>query len=136
MHPDWCDKSDDPVAVTLWKSDRPAMVEIWCGLYRHRIAKVYSLADGPKLCVRGFRIRDRQLYGDDADVPSDSEAHFHTALHELTDVRDRIILGRCACGTYSIERSAVRRAVIESQRSGETHPVFASWTDKPNTVQE
>ncbi len=127
-HPDWCDRADDPQAVMLWRSARPAMVEVWCGPRRHRIAKVYSLPGGPKLCVPGFRIRDQQLYGT-AGVARDSEAHFHTWLHDLTSSRDLHIIGRCSCGTFLIERERVRQAVSRSTAIGQTCPVYASWTD-------
>jgi hypothetical protein len=137
-HPEWCNESDDPQALELWSSDRPAMVTVWCGNHRHRIARVFSLASGPHLCVPAVYIRNKDIVRN-YNGSATTEGHLHAALLpvDFSGSRDTGTHGRCKCGTYYIRQGPVGDATRRSKATGLPVDLLGEWTEKsPNVVQQ
>lgn len=129
-----CQDSDDPVALALLQSKRPARLEVRCPVRRHRLAAVYDLPGhgGMVYAHRASRELLSHVFGlnrDDLDT-SDGQAymHGHAALIPLDELEARggagVMTLRCRCGSFDVDGpSCARRARI---RSSTTHVVLAT----------
>lgn len=120
-HPQWCDKSDDPMAVALWTSKRPALLTVWCGQHRHRLAKVYDLAGGEIVCFPGFTFHAQAMELGTKDHGGDT-AHMHAICVGLSAMDERE-WQHCVCGIWLIRADQLRRA-----RQAGHDTLTAKWT--------
>jgi hypothetical protein len=111
--PDWCQNADDPIAVALWKSKRPALLEVRCGNRRHRLAKVFaSPAGGKVLCLPGYKFKARDIELGEVDHGDDDD-YLPAALVDIAILSPAgdTWWGRCPCGTWKISSDRVHDAL-------------------------
>lgn len=113
QHPDWCDKYDDPRALLLWGSDRPARLAVVCPKRHHRLAAVYDIGTlgGLVLCQPPFSGMARDFFALDDDDPRAGEhIHYHAELQLLDEIDpgEMSPYGRCHCHTWSYRLDDIR----------------------------
>ncbi|MGI8676231.1 MAG: hypothetical protein ACR2JT_04775 [Nocardioidaceae bacterium] len=137
-HPDWCHEVDDPVALALWKSRTPALVDWWCGQQRHRVGKVYRLPEqGLVLVLPGYEARAVDVDLDGTVSDHQSEGHFHAVLYYLDEATGMgSVCSRCQCGTWLIRREQARSIGGKRRKGSPTFRRVAEYTRSPHTVQE
>jgi hypothetical protein len=130
VHPEWCPKRDNPIAVALWKDTRlPALLEVRCGTRVHRLAKVYAANGKRWLCLPAFDFIEQFMEQGDVDHGRNM-AHLHAALYDL-DTRERQQYLRCSHGMYAIQPADIQDAlkrgrkviVSEAVESSDSHKV-------------
>jgi hypothetical protein len=121
-HSQWCEKQDDPIAVVLWKSKQPALLEVRCGARVHRLAKVYAIHGKRGLCLPSFSFVEQFFEQGDRDH-GESIAHMHAALRDLDTVEDDQIQ-RCSHGTYLIRPARIRDALDRGRKT-----LVAEWVE-------
>jgi hypothetical protein len=121
-HPQWCEKQDDPIAVVLWKSKQPVLLQVRCGARVHRLAKVYAANSKRWLCMPGFDFV-AQFFEQGEKHHGDVINHMHAALRDLDAVEDDQIQ-RCSHGTYLIRIDRVRDALDRSRKT-----LVAEWAE-------
>jgi hypothetical protein len=121
-HPEWCEKQDNPIAVALWKSKRPALLDVRCGTQIHRLAKVY-VANGKRwLCMPAFSFV-AQFFEQGAKHHGDAISHMHAVVEDLDFLADDQVQ-RCSHGTYLIRPARVRDALDPGSKT-----VVAQWVE-------
>ena len=113
-HPEWCSKRDDPIAVGLWQSGQPALLDVRCGARVHRLAKVYEIHGKRGLCLPAFSFV-AQFFEQGDKHHGDAINHMHAVLHDLDPLND-VQLQRCSQGTYLIRPAEVRDALARGRK--------------------
>jgi hypothetical protein len=121
-HPEWCVKRDDPIAVALWTSKRPALLEVRCGRRVHRLAKVYGANGKRGLCMPGFDFV-AQFFEQGEKDHGTTINHMHAALKDLDALEDDQVQ-RCSHGTYLIRPVRVRDALDQGSKT-----IVAEWVE-------
>lgn len=119
-HPEWCLERDHPIAVWLWQSGQPALLEVRCGARIHRIAKVYAANGKRWLCMPGFDFIEQFMEYGDRDHGR-TIAHMHAAVYDL-DTREPIQYLRCSHGMYAIHPAEIQNALERGRKT-----VVAEW---------
>lgn len=99
-HDPGCTEADDPVALALWRSDRPELVRVVCPDRGHRLAAVYAVPDvGPVLCCPPVKW---------LETPEAVQAHTHARLIPPGHSTEHEgILLRCRCGNFIVMNTDV-----------------------------
>lgn len=109
-----CTEEDDPLAVALLASKRPARLEVVCPVRRHRLAAIYDLGDHGGLAFVHQSTREllHHVFGLDGLDPRDgaSYMHDHAAVVPLAELEARKRRGdlttvhlRCRCGSFLVD---------------------------------
>jgi hypothetical protein len=119
-----CDQSDDPLAVALLGSKRPARLIVECPTQRHRLAAVYDLGEhgGLTFCRPASKESLVHAWGMPGANPNDLHdaqplrhefQHSHARLIPVeqlaaSDIEADMTL-RCRCGTHLLDAPSVAR---------------------------
>jgi hypothetical protein len=127
-HPEWCEKQDDPIAVALWTSKRPALLDVRCGTQIHRLAKVYAANGKRWLCMPAFSFV-AQFFEQDGKHHGDAISHMHAVVEDLDALKDDQVQ-RCPHGTYLIRPQEFGTLWIAALK-----PWSQSGSSPPNRTQ-
>jgi hypothetical protein len=112
-------------AAELWKSDVPAVFNVWCGNHRHRLAKVYDTGSNLLLVIPQSKVQSQRMELGTKDHGVE-DTYLAAAMWELPGPPDGNTHGRCHCGLYGINFRRINEALAAG-----IEEMLAEWTFNP-----